>query len=73
MKGKGERGMMDEEGGVGMLGDVEKNAAGVADDGMVEVVGEGMVRMGVGGGLVSCWLGDRGGVREYNVGLTSGV
>lgn len=36
-------------------------------------VAHGMLSMGLGGGFVSSWLGDPGGVKEYNVRFTSPV
>ncbi|MFF0489687.1 fused (3R)-hydroxyacyl-ACP dehydratase subunits HadA/HadB [Nocardia sp. NPDC003482] len=41
--------------------------------GLDNVVAHGMLTMGLGGGLVTSWLGDPGGVKEYNVRFTSPV
>ena len=41
--------------------------------GLDNVVGHGMLSMGLGGGFVTSWLGDPGAVKEYNVRFTSPV
>jgi len=41
--------------------------------GLDDVVGHGMLTMGLGGGFISSWLGDPGAVKEYNVRFTSPV
>lgn len=41
--------------------------------GLREVVGHGMLSMGIAAGFVTEWLGDPGAVKEYNVRFTSPV